>query len=688
MDSMDLICNDILYNIFTFLIADLPKLRLVDKNWSSIIDNSKELQQKFASLVLNNEKRLLIISKNLPIFPKIDLMIDGLPINHNLINKLLKAGKIDHLKHFFELKSFAKVKATTLLNSSSFKKTRLFNSLFFKIDTKTFRDFLPLIKELFIVDDLNELFTDHLSDGFFMSPEMPTVNFKDVVTRFFNMSLDGASFVDLDEFLLKLFFKDKYFFKELIETKPSILNDNVLLQYLLENHQCDESGSFLGEFDEEIIELIIQQSMEHHCYQFYPSIEKWYLNKTSFENNQDLFQQSLGYAETFDDLFVQLFAKKQSPESISSATFFSKKHVKNFSVFLNASNFFTKDVFNTILLIWGDLNIIDKYLMSGHPFKRLPYNMCENEYVINESTMTHVYDHHRYLIKQIKHMNKFIQLFSDPNHVWFNKRGRIVQILCMVSYRGKYDSFKDNEFEFAKFFYSVIGDHYDKNLLGGYSLAYFRVHFSYFRKYFSEEKDFSDLWYHLKYYFRNFEENSVFILNGLIEIGIPLDLNLNFWGDLTEVALHWFLDKGLLINTRSKLSCFLLEIIYHDAFYFWPIFEENFLKFKQTSDKKLTIYPSIFLDCMNFDIFKKLCAIGAIEKPTSTIYKLDLNFSDCDFDEIDQIAPGGDSLNSSTNSSDSSDSDDSGSSVDNDIFRVYLTEEQLVEIQSLNLERS
>jgi hypothetical protein len=343
---------------------------------------------------------------------------------------------------------------------------------------------------------------------------------------------------------------------------------------------------------------------------------------------------------------------------------------------------FHPGVFNTILLILGDVSLIDAHLDISFPTVVSDYlfqvysNFQKDEFMIKEEICEYVFDKYHTILSDIEHFNHFRELLSDPNHKWHNKRGRVTQLLMLHSDEDLYDNFLTNEIDLAEFFYGVVGKQLESRMMGHFSLPYFVVHYPDLIKRLNNP---SQCWDSLYFLFSKFATDSVQILNQLEKMGIPFDENANVWADLISCeAIEWFLQKGFPIKTKRQLESFLLEIITADAYHLMPIFEKNYNEFKQRSDKKLTICASLLQECLNFDIFKKLCKLGVIDIPTTLEYSFCLGSNDEASDSSNEEDE------TETDEEDETETDEEDETETDEEVTLYFTPQQLAQLKQIN----
>lgn len=622
--------EDIWFNVFVFSIEMIPTYRLVFRNWRNIVDESKTLQQSFAQNRLNNRAREKILYNNLPIFPKLHLLLDGLPINNQCVLNIVKLNRTPLLLEYFAVKSFVKVDLDDLKEQNSIDNSPVLEYLFQEATLQEFNDIVPLLNNFysnFSIKSMEEYFE---RQGFIWElisySSLFKRKFEDCVHKCMTILSRKVWSTKCDEFLAQIFCKSPNLFHRCVTEKVD--QPSPFIQFLMNIHQGQFTMTFT-DLDEKITNCLLLLMRNRKDELILRILDE--LKDVTFD--EEFLHQSLlsGSPQEIINRFNQ-------PTLIEGVTFFHKHSASNFEVFIQNKHKFTPSAFNVVLMMHGNVNLIDQYFddsvlvtVSDHLYQ-VYSNYANGTFIISENICEYVFDKYPSVFNDVDHFTEFFTILSDTNYEWYHKRGRIIQLLILRSYEDRYDHFRVDEIDLAKFFYNVVGKQYDDNIFGKYSLPYFVVHYPDLIKPFG---DVSICWINLNFLFDDFENHGVLIMNQLEKMGIPMNNDNNVWADLfSSEAIEWFLKRDFPIRTKYQLESFLVEIVTCDALHLMPIFEQKFKEFRLKSDEQLTIFPAMFFDCLNFDVFEKLCNLGVIEKPKSLIYSFCFNFEeDEDIDE-------------------------------------------------------
>ena len=651
-------CFDLLFNIFTFSIEGLPNHRLVCQNWKILIDESRSLQQQLASKVLNNRTRVKILSQNLSIYPKLHLLLDGLPIDYVTLDEVIHCDKFYLIKEYLAKKSYIRIcpsefKKKHLIDEFPFLDTSLLNNA----TLKQFHDLLSLLDQFYQEFDVTQYCNEHVFIWQMMcESSLLNKHFEDWFQKCMIIFSNETWSNKCDEIMTLIFCRSPESFKRCVDEK--VETPSTFIKFLLNSFNSLNNDDLLSpetlNLDDNFnncIDVLIENRMNDLLIKLFDLLNgmQW------FHESFDFLKKSILFG--CNQAVCQYFWQAKNKEQIENVGFLVKKSPYNFDIFLKNKFMFQPGAFNTILLILGDISLIDEHLdsscstvVSEHLYQ--VYSDFQNdEFIIKEEICEYVFDKYHSILSDIEHFKQFHELLSNPNHEWYHKRGRITQLMMLRSYEDLYDNFITNEIDLAEFFYGVVGKQLESRMIGHFSLPYFVVHYHDLIKRLNNP---SRCWDSLYFLFSKFATDSVQILNQLEKMGIPFDEKANVWADLNSCeAIEWFLQKGFPIKTKRQLESFLLEIITADAYHLMPIFEKHYIEFKQLSDKKLTITPSLLNESLNFDIFSKLCQLGVINTPKTLEYSFLLG----------------------SNDEETSDSNDEEEETDQ--VTLYLTDEQL-----------
>lgn len=612
---------DIWYNVFLFSVKSIPKYRLVCQNWNSMIDDSKTLQQKVASIFLNNNKRKVILNQNLPIYSKLHLLLDGLPLNNKCIMDVIKNNKNELLNDYFQKKSFVKIVDYNLENVHFSKQHPILDLLFNNSNLETLQQHIPILKKL--CDNLNIM--NYFDDNDFVwhiirsSDEFRKV-FGDCDESVIKELTKRIGFDKSDEFLTLVYCLCPDLFKRLCNRKVGEQSNFI---NFLNGSSTLESIGILDERVRDCIVVLIEHQMNDLLTQIAPRLTKannCYLGLLNESIVNDCAQSVINSLWEVEALLIDHIVS------------FKKDTIKNTETIIRNREKFTPGAFNVVLLRIGNFDLIEHYLdkwCSTVVKNHLYAYFSESNQEIDVTVCEHIFDHYPSIFREVKNFNDFYSLISNKSHPWYHKRGRITQLVILRTYKDYYDHFLVDELDLAEFFYDVIGKRYDKHCCGKYSLPYFVIHYPDIIL-----KDACDVWTELNFWFCDFDSHNTLILNQLEKMSVPVNFETFYWPDIgSREAIDWFLERGFPLKTKTQLETFLLLIITCDAHDLFPVFERNFIRYKQgpEGDKKLTIFPLVLNDILNFDIFQKLCQLGVIETPTTLDYSLNFNY---DFIEI------------------------------------------------------